>query len=249
MKDRVQASLTASGAQLFENPFEQAVFTLFCTVNFGLCPPLHEMEPQIKTCDRLLEEESASAPFDVGYDNFVLNQNRVVALTQRGDLEGAERISRQLLSDMDNLRRTRMTARTRCHLANVLYLQGKEDAAKEELRLALKTHTEEKMWWDLAEYSLPMTAKLATECGAAQAALMKAEDLHRQMKNPLGLAKILCLKARRLKTRDGLDELVRLCVETPSLRGCPTAAKVIHQWNAWALGQTTVSGPDDYWGI
>jgi hypothetical protein len=142
-----------------------------------------------------------------------------------------------------------MTARTRCYLANALYLLGRNEEAKEELQLAFKCHANERLWWDMAEYSLPMTAKLTADPDVAQEALMKAESLHRQMKNPLGQAKTLCLKARRLKDRSVLCEFMRLCAETAALRECPKAARVVNQWEAWVQGPSAGSGPDDYWGL
>jgi len=248
-KEEVLATLAAHGDTLFSGPWSEAVFRLFCTVNFGLCAPVADMEGLLQTCGRLSAVSDGSFIASGSYEAFIIEQNQCVVLARRGDLTGAERLCRELLQADGNKLRTRMMARTRCHLANALYLQGRIEEANGVLRYAIGAHAGERMWWDLAEHSLPLLAKISPNPEGIREALAQAEDLHRQQRNPLGLAKILCLKARRLKEPAGFDEVRRLCSETSALRDCPVAAKVVSGWGEWTQGPSAENGPDDYWGL
>lgn len=248
-KDRAVAALAGEGRSLFSNPLEQAAFTLFCVVNYGLCTPLKEMAPLIRAGEEAAAGGDAENSFDAGYDQFVFHQNRAAAAIVRGELSVAESVCRELLAVSQNARRPRMSARTRCYLSRALYLQGKLDEARKVVEEAARVHEGERMWGDRAVHSLPLQALLAESKEKAGELLARAEEICRRLKNPLGLAKILCIKARRLNTRADSEEIRRLCAEVPALRDCPVAGRVVAEWDAWVERPSKDMEPDDYWCV
>jgi len=235
----------AVGALMDE--YERAVFALFCVVNYGLCPPREQTESLIKQCQQL--DGQSDLFMEAGYDSFVFGQCHALFLISQGKIAEAERICRRLLQSRENLSRTRMTARTRCLLAKALYLQGRMGEAREALMTAVTCHIEEQLLWDRAEFSLPLQALLATAPSEARAKLDQAEAQHRSFENPLGLVKMLCLKARLFRQDQGLDEIKRLCAATSALRDCPLAARIIREWEAWVQGQPDEGRSGDGWGL
>jgi tetratricopeptide (TPR) repeat protein len=143
MKDHVEKILEANKGRYFGSPFEESVFVLFCAVNYGLCPPLNILEPLLKQCESLRAERQSDT-YTVGHDDFVFQQNKTVVLLGKGDATGAEQLCRTLLIPRENLTRTRMTARTRCHLAKALYAQGRLEEARQALLPATKCHADER---------------------------------------------------------------------------------------------------------
>lgn len=245
MKTEAQAALASVG-EFHAGRFEQVAVSLFCAVNYGLSPPLEHVVPLMHEGERLLAAPGADGQADESH-LFVFQQNRALVLGLLGQLQAAERACRQLLASLARLERPRMTARTRCFLGNILRLQGRTEEALHEVTAAVDTHVRKQLLADLACHSLPLLAMLSDDTRARDA-ITDAESFQRELDNPLGLMRVLCVKARRLGTPADFAEVSELRARSSALQECPVAERIVHDWNAWVHGQPG-SAPDDYWGL
>jgi proteasome accessory factor A len=228
-------------------PYIHYVYRLFCAVNFGLQAPAYTVGNLLQKCDQLLGSHSRSLE-EIDYLRLIQEQCRAQYLNSTGRPGAAEELCRRLLADRHHWPRTRMTARTRSFLASALLAQGKLGKAANQIRLAMQSQVEEGLFGDLAIYAYPLTARLTGSTAKAQEILRKAELTLRKQGNPLALARVLCLKARRLSTSENLPEVRRLRRECSAVKGCRLADRIINNWEEWIAGSAE-SRPDDYWGI
>jgi len=228
--------------RLAEHRFQAVAISMSARSNLGLSVPISDMLPLIQRGESDLQGFEGD-----DYFVFVFQQYKARVLSVQGDLIEAERMFREMLTLPENQMRTRMVARARCFHAETLRLLGRAEEASAALMPAIDRHTTERMLGDLADHSLPMKAKLGTSEEGTEA-LTLAEGIQRLLGNMLGLARVLCLKARRLKIRTDFAEICSLQREVTALQGCPLAKRVIDGWEEW-VGGGDAGCPDDYWGL
>ncbi len=78
--------------------------------------------------------------------------------------------------------------------------------------------------------------------------MKQAENLQRALGNDIGLARVLCLKARRLKIGTDYTEVYDLQRRVTALQDCPVASRVVAEWDIWVTSADRKS-PTDYWGL
>jgi hypothetical protein len=88
---------------------------------------------------------------------------------------------------------------------------------------------------------------LGTDDEAAEA-LKQAENLQRVLGNDIGLARVLCLKARRMKIGTDYNEVCDLQRRVTALQDCPVASRIVAEWDNW-VGSASSKLPADYWGL
>jgi hypothetical protein len=93
-----------------------------------------------------------------------------------------------------------------------------------------------------------MLAKLTADDEEASALLEHAEATHRSQRNHLGLAQVLCIRARRLRTFRARDEIEALRRAVPVLANCEVTRRVIKEFAAW-IAPDPGDAPIDYWGL
>ncbi len=228
--------------RLSPDPFYAAGISVSAVNNLGLCPPVDKTMQYILLAERALNDCTPDS-----YPLYSLNQYKARLYTQLSRVDEAIFIFDNILSSPDNCSRTRMTARTCCFYSEALRRAGRVDRARELLASAIDRHLREDMMGDLADHSLPMQAKLVDDMEAAEC-LRRAEILQRRLKNKLGLARVLCLKARRLKIASDLDEIRALSAELPALQTCALAKRIVTNWFDWVNGGRG-NGPIDYCGL
>jgi hypothetical protein len=210
--------------------------------NLGLSPPLRDLLPLILAGENMLPQSAGDE-----YFLFAFNQYKARVLSLQSNLDQAEWMFRIILALPANQYRTRMLARTRCFHAETLRLMGHHAEAARALALATERHQTENMVGDLADHSLPMRAKLGTDKEAAEA-LKQAESLQRTLGNDIGLARVLCLKARRLKSGTDYHEVCELQRRVTALQDCPVATRVVAEWDN-RITSADRQSPADYWGV
>jgi len=219
--------------------------TLSCTSNFGLTPPVAELEPLVKRGDamkpQLLGEQADS------YSRFIFLQYKALYLLHVEDYAAAAAIFERLLDEKDNRCRPRMYARTRCMYAELLRRRGNAPDALAMANAGLEIHQERGLEGDLADFSLPLLAKLEQEAGSARF-LNTAEAIQREFGNKLGLARVLCLRARLLRNDRDKPEIMRLLGTLPILLACPTALRIANNWDEW-INPDLSFDPMNYWGL
>jgi tetratricopeptide (TPR) repeat protein len=229
-------------ARFAAHRFQELAIFLSATNNLGLSSPLQDMLPIIRAGEETLPHSGED-----DYFLFSFNQYKARMLSLQGNLAQAGWMFRTILALPENRYRTRMMARTRCFHAETLRLMGRHEEAVRELGLATERHLAENMVGDLADHSLLMRAKLGPD-EEAREALKQAENLQRALGNELGLARVLCLKARRLKIGTDYNEFWKLQRRVTALQDCPVAARVVAEWDSWIKGSEG-HGPTDYWGV
>jgi len=107
---------------------------------------------------------------------------------------------------------------------------------------------------EMAEFTLPSLAKLATEASAAVPILAEARRIQTESHHLMGLARTLLLESR-LAGDAGLaarhrQELVRVRTLVPALRQCPLLGEILSHWEQWTdlPGGVEYHG-DRFWGL
>jgi len=225
-------------------PCHPVALTMWVLSN-GLVPAVDKMAPLITMGDRLIEEEPGSWN---DYSRFVFLSHKALFFLHKGLYQLAEPLYLALLSDEANAIRSRMCSRNRCHMAELYRRLGRQSDALELAKAAERTHRAENLPGDMATHSLPMLAKLTADANEASAYLDSAEATLRLHRNNLGLAQVLCLRARRLRiSRDGA-EIAILQRAVPVLNHCDIARKIISEWQSW-IAPEAAPEPMDYWGL
>jgi len=83
---------------------------------------------------------------------------------------------------------------------------------------------------------------------SARILLREAELFQRNRINPLELAKVLAIKARRMKTSEDKWEIVELHEKCDALKDCVLADRIVNNWDEW-IADADPSNPYDYWGM
>jgi len=210
----------------------------------GFVPDVGQLAPLVAAGDQLLgQAESGNA-----YSRFIFLLYKGLFFMQRGSYPLAEALFMALLADPSNAGRTRMLARTRCYLAELHRRLGRREAALQMAGDASRTHHAEPLTGDLADHSLPMLAKLSPDDVEADELFEEAEEMQRAHGNHLGVARILCLRARRLKSPHDRQEIELIQRTVPALAKCEVARKIVREWLAW-IAPRPASEPMDYWGL
>ena len=116
------------------------------------------------------------------------------------------------------------------------------------VKSALQAHRSQNLTGDLAAQSLPMLAKLSPDAEAAHY-LDEAEVILRLQRNNLGLARVLCIRARKLHLDRDRNEITRLRIGTPALARCKVAREIVRRWDEWMNPTTAAGSVADYWGV
>jgi len=211
----------------------------------GVVPAVDQIAPLVAEAERLIEEEPRA--WDE-YSRFVFLTYKALFLLHKGLYQLAEPLFRALLSDQANSMRSRLCSRNRCHLAELYRRLGRPHDALELAWEAEGTHRLQNLPGDMAVHSLPMLAKLTPDAAEAASILGAAESTLRAQRNGLGLAHILCLRARKLGDSRDKEEIEMLQRTVPALRRCAVARRIVREWPAWTTPETGVE-PMDYWGL
>ena len=209
----------------------------------GFIPALTELNPLIAAGDRLLEESNERDD----YSYFIFHLYKAYYLLHTGHLGEAEALFVALLGDESNRSRKRMYSRTQCNYGELLRRLGRKADALQAVEAAYRTHQREGLSGDLADHSLPMLAKLTSDLATARRFLDEAEATARLHRNHLGLARILCLRGRRLRTDRNGDEVAILQRTVPALSRCKVARRIVARWDDWTNSQDEPI--EDYWGL
>jgi len=212
---------------------------LFCRINFGLTPPLQEMELLIDKGDAMIREGSANC--------FVFQQNKARFLTLAGRYVEAEALFQEMLSTEAYAALPRMFSRTECYYAELLRRRGETEKALSFAAKAMSRQEEHSLTGDLAEHCLPLFVKMLPDSEVtlhmdrAVLTLMAHE-------NHLGQIRLLCLRSRRFGETEHKDTFRELRGKHPILKTCPTAIRIANNWNEWTHPDR--SGRSiDYWGL
>jgi tetratricopeptide (TPR) repeat protein len=184
----------------------------------------------------------------VDYLRFIMEQNRACYFNAAGRYRDAEILCRKLLDLVHHHQRSRMMARTRCYLAQALFSQGKTAEAHDEIEMAGSIQVNERLYGDLATYSYPLQARLTEDDSAASNKFRRAVVILRKQVNPLGLARVLTVKARRLKTDEDKWEITQLIRTCDALKDCTLARRIVSNWEEWKEGLGPANG-NDYGGM
>ena len=241
-RDEALALLQSQPAD--EDDFRRLALLMWIHCN-GFAPDVEAIEPLITEGDRLMETEQGR---DDEYSRFVFLCHKALFFMHRGLDSLAEPLFTTLLGDPVNVFRSRMFARTQCHLAELHRKLGRRDAALELVAAASLTHRAERLVGDSAAHSLPMLAKLATDATLAGGFLDRAEATHRLQRNDLGLAHILCLRARRQRNSLHRAVIERLILTVPVLTRCKVARRIVSEWDLW-IAPDADDERIDYWGL
>lgn len=210
----------------------------------GLVPALRAMEPVIALGERLMEEEAA---WDA-YSRAVFLAYKAHFLLHQGRYQLAEPLLRALLADDSFTARSRMSSRARCHLAELYRRLGRPQEAADLVYTADLTLRVENLTGDMAAHSLPMQARLARDTDTALIFLENAESAHLLQRNQLGLAHVLCLRARRLQDSRDREQIELLQRTVPALAQCGVARRIVREWDSW-VAPDSASEPMNYWGL
>jgi len=210
----------------------------------GIVPDVAALAPLIEAGEPLREQSEPGA----SYSRFIFLLYKGLYLMHTGSFPLAEALFTVLLEDDSNALRTRMYARTKCYMGELQRRLERTDEAMRFVLDASATYEAENLTGDLADQSLPMLAKLTTDDGEACQYFAEAENTQRMHRNKLGLARILCLRARRLQYPDDKEEVELLQRTVPVLSGCPVARRIVREWRSW-IAPPAAAGPTDYWGL
>ena len=224
-------------------PFHLLSLTMSILSN-GLVPDAAEMAPLVAEGGPMLEQSGESD----SYARYIFLIYKGLFLLHKGRLPLAEEIFTALLNDGSCAYRPRMFSRTRCYSAELNRRYGRDAAALQLARAALETHRDLHLRGDAADHSLPMMGKLTANDEEAAEFLADAVDTQRQLRNHLGLARMLCIRARRLRFDGDRQEVELLHRTVPVLKECAVARKIVREWRSWVEPKPG-SGPLDYWGL
>lgn len=199
----------------------------------------------VRRGEALLPEFSGGVP-DPCYHVQVYQQVRGWALLHHGRVEEAIRVLEASVRMLRRESRPRMLARSHCLLAEALRRSGDVPAALRELLPPARTYRNEGMAGDVVDHYIPVFAKLADPV-LAEAALRCAEAANRRRAHPLGLARVLCLRARITRAPELLTRLLPLSRRLEVLRECTLLQYIIAHWSAWAAGERPEEG--GFWGL
>jgi proteasome accessory factor A len=211
----------------------------------GLTPDVDALTPLFEAGDALIEE---MPDFERDYIRFVYLFCKALYLMESAHLADAKPILTSLVGNPANIMRSRMLSRTLCHLGELHRRQGRTARALEFVHRAEQTHRQEGLLGDLAMHSLPMLAKMVETDSEAFEILRRAETIHRQQRNNLGIAHTLCIRARRLRSPELREEIERLFAGVEVLTTCKTARRILNDWDTW-LARPSGDEPVDYWGL
>jgi tetratricopeptide (TPR) repeat protein len=221
--------------------FQGIAEELFCTVNFGLAPPLEEMKTLIDEGNAILSAGTEN------HDLFVYQQNTARFLTLQGRYDEAKALFKEVLERETADVKPRMVSRTECYYAELLRLSGDAAGAQEYAGKAITRQGAHQLIGDIAEYALPMLAKLMPD-GVAASLLNQAMNTQKIFRHELSQARLVCLRARRLREDRCKEEFDRLRGRVPVLQTCPVAARIADNWEEW-IHPNVDDQPMDYWGL
>ena len=211
----------------------------------GLVPAVREMEPIVSLGERLIVEEPERWN---EYSRFVFLSYKALFFMHKGLHQLAEPLFVSLIGDASNAMRSRMCSRNRCYLAELYRRMDRPDEAKALVRTAERAHRAENLEGDLAMHTLPMLAKLTSDDEEARLLLEYAEGIHTMLRNDLGLAHILCIRARRFRQPQHRERIAALRRTVPVLAKCETARRITQEFDSWIAPEPGDS-PMDYWGL
>ncbi len=214
---------------------------LFCTINFGLVPPLEEMKPLIEMGDAILLASTAN------HDLFVYQQNKARFLTLQGHYEEAKALFKKILERENGDVRPRMVSRTECYYAELLRLCGDAEGAQAYVSKAIIRQGNHQLIGDIAEHGLPLLAKIMPD-RVAGSYLNQAVTTQKLFRNDLGYARLICLRARILGDGSFKEEFDSLRGQVPVLKTCPVAIRIAENWEEWIHPDQDVT-PRNYWGL
>ncbi len=231
----------------FKSPLEFRIHAMSGTVHLGLSLPMHLMDDHIDVCHTLLKKSSRWQTLS-SYDRLLLDESAVLFKIASGNLDGAETQCRSLFAVSNNVVYKQNIARLHCHLAKILYLKGKTVEAEIEVSAAIMYMTDYRLIGDLVLYGYPLYARVAENNVEAALMLEKAILALRQLNNTYELAKVLCIKARRLRTHADREKILELFRHSSAYKQCTLVDRIAKEWDQWVVGPKT-AGPDDYWGL
>jgi tetratricopeptide (TPR) repeat protein len=227
----------------FMDEFHRIALSMSILSN-GLVPAVAQTAPLVARGDAFMEYPEALDE----YSRLVFLSYKALHLMHRGDHAQAEAGFQSLLADPSFTMRPRMSSRTRCYLAELYRLQGRRAEALDLAHTAATTHRAENLRGDSAAHSLPLLARLTRERDEATHHLDRAQSILTLQRNPLALAHVLCLRARRLPDSTPREEFARLHRTVPALTDCPVARRIAGEWDTWIAPPAGVE-PVDYWGL
>lgn len=214
----------------------------------GFVPDVERLAPLIAAGEPMLQQSESDDSLDNSYTRFVFLLCKGIFLMQRRLYPLAEAIFTALLRDRSNAVRTRMCSRTKCYLAELNRRLGRMDIALQLVQEAAVVHRAEHLAGDLADHSLPILAKLSKDDSEAGRFLEEAEATQRLHGDNLGLARVLCIRARRLRHPGDGHEIELLQRTVPVLAKCDVARKIVREWRSW-ISPRLGAEPADYWGL
>lgn len=227
-------------------PFAHAAIAVACLNLRGLSPCPDQLGPAITHAESCLATPTPGERIEA-YHHFTFRLYQARLWMRQGRLTEAEVAFRDLLTSDLGVGRVRMQSRIRCYLAETLRLLGQSEAGLAILQTALETYRREAIDGDHAENGLLTWAKFVND-GEAAAALGEAERRQRDLGHGPGLARTLCVRARRLGWESDFDEIRRLAREVPTLADCRLLSRILSRWAEWRTG-FRCEPPDDYWGL
>jgi tetratricopeptide (TPR) repeat protein len=211
----------------------------------GLVPNMEQLGPLVDAGEAMRERSDSTED----YSRFIYLLYKGLFLMHSGLHPLAEAVFTALLDDRGNAFRSRMYGRTKIYFSELQRQLGRPEAA---LRWASEAHLayeEGHLIGDIADHSLPMLAKLSTDDSLVGQYFAEAETIERQHHNNLGLARILCLRARRLHFAGDKQEIEVLLLTIPALVKCKVARRILREWRNWIAPQKPADEPMDYWGL
>ena len=222
---------------------DQLGIELACRVHQGFAPDPVRLMPTVREGLPLVRDMD-----NPDYIAMVFLQYAGWVLVAGGEWAEAETIFRKLLAAHERDWRTRTPARTRCYLGELLRRQGRTEEANELCGKALEAHRREKLKGDAAMHSLPLAARLFGTDPAVRETLALARLEAIDTANDFTLARVLCLKARCLRTGEDRDQIFHLLESQPALLACPIALRILDHWDEWIAGPGEGSTLD-FWNV
>jgi tetratricopeptide (TPR) repeat protein len=227
----------------FMDEFHRIALSMSILSN-GLVPAVAETAPLVARGDAFMAHPETLDE----YSRLVFLGYKALHLQHTGDHAQAEAVFQSLLADPSFTMRPRMSSRTRCYLAELYRLQGRRAEALDLAHAAATTHRAENLRGDSAAHSLPLLARLTPDRDEAARHLDRAQSILTLQRNPLALAHVLCLRARRLQDPAAREEFTHLHRTVPALTDCLVARRIVRDWDAW-IATPTSAEPTDYWGL
>ena len=227
-------------------PFIAVATRLFCSVNYGLVPPLEECLPLIREGEELLPNFGDQNP-EPDYHRAVFDQCSAWVWLHHGRVQDAIDLLEATILALRSQERPRMLARTSCLLAEAHRRKGDVLAAAGALMLPARIYIDEELAGDAVDHYVPVLARLG-DPDLPEAALHCAEVLQRRRGHDLGLARTLCLRARLGHDGGALPELRALAHSVEVLRGCALMRRILAEWDAWVNGERSET-EDLFWGL